>query len=204
MQRTILVLFAHPSIHRSEANAPLLQLARQLDGVTVVDLYAEYPTFEIDIDREQHRLRQHDVVIFMHPLYWYSTPAILKEWQDLVLEHGFAYGAGGTALKGKLFLSVTTAGAAQQAYTAEGFNHFSLRELLRPLEQTAEICGMHYLPPFVLYGARTATDENRLQPHLAHWRQLLESLRSRSLDIEQARTADSLNDVLTLGGEGAQ
>jgi glutathione-regulated potassium-efflux system ancillary protein KefG len=39
----------------------------------------------------------------MHLLYWYSTPAILKEWQDLVLEHVFAYGHEGTKLHGKIF-----------------------------------------------------------------------------------------------------
>lgn len=201
MPRNILILFAHPSLHRSEANAPLLATARQVDGVSVIDLYAEYPNFAIDIDKEQQRLRQHEIVIFMHPLYWYSTPAMLKEWQDLVLEYGFAYGAGGTALKDKIFLSVTTAGANADAYCAEGFNHFSLRELMRPLEQTARICGMHYLPPFVLYGARTAGDENRIQPHLERWQRLLIALRDNTLDLNQAQSAASLNDVLSLSAE---
>ncbi len=91
--RRILVLFAHPALERSEANRPLAEAAQRLDGVTLVDLYAEYPDFGIDVDREQTRLREHDVIIFMYPLYWYSTPALLKEWQDLVLEYGFAYGS---------------------------------------------------------------------------------------------------------------
>ncbi len=88
----VLVLFAHPSQHRSEANKPLFEQAKRIEGVTCVDLYAEYPTFKINIDREQKRLLDHDIIIFQFPLYWYSTPAILKEWQDLVLEYGFAYG----------------------------------------------------------------------------------------------------------------
>ena len=54
-----------------------------MEGVTFVDLYAEYPRFEIDVDREQARLLAHDVIVFQNPLFWYSTPAILKEWQDL-------------------------------------------------------------------------------------------------------------------------
>ena len=98
----ILVLFAHPRVDRSEVNVVLAQAARRVEGVTVVDLYAEYPTFEIDVEREQQRLLAHRVVVFQHPVYWYSCPALLKEWQDLVLEHGFAYGAEGRALEGKI------------------------------------------------------------------------------------------------------
>jgi glutathione-regulated potassium-efflux system ancillary protein KefG len=83
--RRILVLFAHPSLDRSEVNRPMAEAVRDLDGITLVDLYAEYADFQIDIDREQQRLLEHDVIVFQHPLYWYSTPAIMKEWQDLVL-----------------------------------------------------------------------------------------------------------------------
>ena len=145
--------------------------------MTFADLYADYPDFQIDIDREQARLLEHDVIVFMHPLYWYSTPAILKEWQDLVLEHGFAYWAGGAALHGKIFLDALTAGGAEAAYCAEGYNYFSIRELLHPLEQTAALCGMLYLPPFALFEARTAVDEGRDDAHVADWVRVLEALR---------------------------
>jgi len=47
------------------------------------------------------------MIVFHHPFYWYSSPAILKEWQDLVLEYGFAYGHEGTALRGKKSLSAS-------------------------------------------------------------------------------------------------
>jgi putative NADPH-quinone reductase len=196
LARRILVLFAHPSLGRSEANRPLAEAARAVAGVTFVDLYAEYPAFEIDVDREQARLRAHDVICFLHPLYWYSTPAILKEWQDLVLEHGFAYGSAGTALQGKLFFSALTAGGAEAAYCAEGYNHFSIRELLRPLEQTAMLCGMVYLPPFALFGARTAVEEGRIAAHVSAWTRLLEALRDDRLDIARAAALPRLNGDL--------
>ncbi len=171
-------------------------MSREVERVTVVDLYAEYPDFTIDIDREQNRLREHDVIVFMHPLYWYSAPAIFKEWQDLVLEHSFAYGAGGTALKGKLFLNAITAGGGESAYRAEGYNHFTLRELLRPFEQTATICGMHYLAPFALFGARTAREDNRLPEHLDNWRRLLNALVNNSVNVDAAQAAGLINDDL--------
>ncbi len=191
--RRILVLFAHPSLDRSEVNRPLMLATAGVDGVTLVDLYAEYPDFQIDIDREQGRLLVHEVIVFMHPLYWYSTPAILKEWQDLVLEHGFAYGSKGTALHGKIFLSALTAGGGEAAYQAEGYNHFTIRELLHPLEQTASMCGMRYLPPFVLFGARTAVDEARVDAHVADWVSVLTALRDERLDIEAASGLPRLN-----------
>jgi len=195
-KKRVLVLFAHPSLDRSEVNRPMLDAAEAIEGVTVVDLYAEYPNFQIDTDREQQRLVDHDVIIFQHPLYWYSTPAILKEWQDLVLEHDFAYGSNGTALHGKLFFSAITAGGAESAYREKGFNHFSVRELLRPLEQTASLCGMNYLPPYALFASRKIDNYSRIKSHVNDWTRLLESLRDDRLDITAAKKRDLLNSDL--------
>ncbi len=194
--RNILVLLAHPALDRSEANAALIPASRSADGVTLVDLYAEYPDFRIDIDREQQRLRDHDVVIFQHPFYWYSTPSILKEWQDLVLEHGFAYGHGGEALHGKYLMNALTAGGPEDAYQEGGYNHFTLRELLRPFEQTANLCGMHYLAPLALFHSRTAAEEGRLIPHVQLWIKLLRQLRNERLDLDAALHAATINPLL--------
>ncbi len=194
MSNKILVLFAHPSQHRSEANRPLVSATAALDGVTVVDLYAEYPDFYIDIDREQQRLREHDIVIFMFPLYWYSTPSILKEWQDLVLEYGFAYGHDGTELHGKLLLCAITAGGLEDAYRHHGYNHYSIRELLRPIEQTATLCGMTYLPPYALFGSRTALEDGRVQAHVDCWTRIVEDLVAGHCDIATMVEADKLNE----------
>ncbi|MBV2122746.1 MAG: NAD(P)H-dependent oxidoreductase [Candidatus Thiodiazotropha sp. (ex Ctena orbiculata)] len=194
--KRILILLAHPSLERSEVNRPLAEAAAAIEGITLIDLYAEYPDFQIDIDREQQRLLEHDVIIFQHPLYWYSTPAILKEWQDLVLEHDFAYGSKGTALHGKLFFNALSAGGSEAAYRAEGYNHFTIRELLQPMEQMASLCGMRYLPPFALFGARTAVDEGRIGQHIDTWIELLKALRDRKLDIETAQKLAGLNSDL--------
>lgn len=194
--RRILVLLAHPSLGRSEVNRPMADAVRGVDGITLVDLYGEYPSFQIDIDREQKRLLAHDVVVFQHPLYWYSTPAILKEWQDLVLEHGFAYGSDGTALHGKILFNALTAGGLEAAYRSEGYNHFTIRELLHPIEQTAALCGMIYLPPFALFGARTAIDEGRVEQHIDAWVCMLEALRDERLDIIEAQGRPQLGSDL--------
>ncbi len=164
-----------------------------------MDLYAEYPAFEINVDREQARLLSHEVICFMHPLYWYSTTAILKEWQDLVLEHGFAYGVGAGALHGKLFFSALTAGGPEAAYGAAGYNHFTIRELLCLLEQMARLCGMAYLPPFALFGVRSAVERGRVPGHVDDWMRVLVALREDRFDVAATRSRSTLNaDLATL------
>lgn len=97
----ILLLYAHPESQDSVANRVLLQPAHQLAHVTVHDLHAHYPDFFLDIHYEQQLLREHQVIVFQHPLYTYSCPALLKEWFNRVLSRGFANGIGGNALAGK-------------------------------------------------------------------------------------------------------
>lgn len=199
----VLLLFAHPSLDRSEVNVDLLKASRNLEGVTVVDLYAEYPDYRIDIEREQQRLRDHDALVFMFPLYWYSTPALLKEWQDLVLEYGFAYGAEGNALRDKLFMCAITAGGSESAYRSEGYNHFTLRQLLTPLEQTANLVGMRFLPPYALFGSRTALEEDRIKEHVSDWVKVLTALRDGTLNLQRASELPKLKDDIAsvLGGQ---
>ncbi|MCP4874112.1 MAG: flavodoxin family protein [Gammaproteobacteria bacterium] len=201
MPNKILILFAHPSQHRSEVNLPLIETSKTIEDVTVIDLYAEYPDYCIDIEREQQLLREHDIIVFMFPLYWYSTPSILKEWQDLVLEYGFAYGHDGTELHGKKLLCAITAGGSETAYKTHGYNHYTIRQLLRPIEQTATLCGMLYLPPYALFGSRTALEDGKVVQHLENWKGILDCLRHNRIDVERAETAEKLNECVkqTLG-----
>jgi len=73
----ILVLFAHPALDKSRVNRVLIEGLHDLEGVTLHDLYEAYPDFGIDVAREQGLLLEHDLIVFQHPMFWYSTPAIL-------------------------------------------------------------------------------------------------------------------------------
>lgn len=188
----ILVLFAHPAFHKSRVQAALVAAARAVEGVTFHDLYERYYDFQIDVEHEQRLLAAHDLIVFQHPLYWYSSPALLKEWQDLVLEYGFAYGEGGTALHGKRVLSVLSAGGAEEAYGPEGYNFFTLRQLLTPFEQTARLCGMEYLPPFVVHGSHALPPEE-LSRQAADYGRTLRRLRDGDFDLEAARARQRIN-----------
>ena len=182
----VLLYYAHPGHIHSKANKALFDAARSVADISCVDLYAEYPRFDINIDREQARLLDHDVYIFQHPLFWYSVPALIKEWIDLVLEHGFAYGADGDRLAGKVMMQAVTAAGPEDAYTDAGYQHFPLRTFLTPMEQTANLCKMRYAPPYVLYSALRAPDKGALQPHVDGYVRMLEAVRDDTYDFDRA------------------
>lgn len=179
----VLLTLAHPALERSRANRALAKAVKALNGVTFHDLYETYPDFAIDIEAEQDKLLVHEVIALQFPLYWYATPALLKEWFDLVWLHGFAYGLDGNALAGKrMFVACTTGGAAK-AYHAHGYNRFSMDDFLRPLEQTAYLCGMVWETPFVVHGAAVKNDAE-LKEEALRYRARIASLITTRADAE--------------------
>ena len=177
----LLLVLAHPAMERSRANLAMIEAVRDAPGVTLVDLYETYPDFVIDVRAEQKRLVSHDAIAIQFPLYWYSTPALLKEWFDLVWLHGFAYGRGGTALRGKRLFAACSTGADEAAYHPAGANRFTIEEFLRPLEQTAALCGMQWLEPFVLHAAAAKTQADMDRETRAYRARVLELARGGSL-----------------------
>lgn len=192
----ILIQFAHPALHKSKVNRAMIEAVRHLPGVTFRDLYEIYPDLVIDVKHEQQLLRLHDLVLFQHPFYWYSAPSILKEWCDLVLEWGFAYGDGGDELRGKAWMHALTTGGPEQAYDPKGYNRFTVRQLLSPWDQTAHLCGMHFLAPYIEYGV-LGLDSNEQIPRLAQrYKTLIETLRDTSMPWAQLTTGESISERL--------
>lgn len=190
--KKILIVFAHPAFTRSNINATLRKAVEGLEHVTFHDLYSRYPNFLIDVEYEQGLCEAHDVIIFQHPFYWYSTPAIIKEWLDLVLEHGWAYGTRGIALQGKLFFHAFSAGD-QATYLKDGNNPFSLEHLLSPFCATAKLCKMVWLPPFAVLGAHRGMPREVVNSHAENYRRLIIALRDDRLDLEKAQSCKHIN-----------
>jgi glutathione-regulated potassium-efflux system ancillary protein KefG len=196
MMKRILILFGHPAFKRSIINAALRKAVENLEGITFHDLYASYPDFLIDVPHEQHLCESHDIIVFQHPFYWYSTPAIIKEWFDLVLEHAWAYGAAGAAMAGKITFQALTAGGDLNDYQSTGLNLFTIRELTTPYRATANLCGMEWLPPFAVLGIHRGLSEEECTRHAEDYRKTLIALRDNRLDIAQARNYELLNQEL--------
>ena len=162
----ILLLAAHPELGQSHITATLLDAARACAKaqIEVRDLYRLYPDYAIDIAAEQQSLEQARLVVLLHPLHWYSMPALQKLWIDEVLRFGWAYGPGGEALAGKDLWLVTSTGGTAEAYSAAGHHGHPLEDFLLPYERTAHLCGMRFLPPLVLHGAHRVSEPD-LEAH---------------------------------------
>lgn len=164
----VLVLLAHPDLRHSRVNRRLraacegAREALQARGVTLDlrDLYALYPDYAIDSAAEQAAAARADLIVWLHPIQWYAMPALMKLWLDEVLTVGWAYGRRGSegrALAGKDLWLVASTGASEASYHPGGYNRHFFDAFLPPYEQTAALCGMRFLPPLVLHGARVAT-----------------------------------------------
>lgn len=173
----IVVIAAHPQLDQSRATRTLMEAAARLDParVNVRDLYALYPDYFIDVKAEQAALRQAHLVVWLHPVHWYSMPPLMKLWLDEVFSFGWAYGPGGRALAGKdLWLAAST-GGPQSSYRPDGYNRYFFDAFLHPHEQTAALCGMRWLPPYVLHGAHhvqtqaLAEHAQLFAQRLTHW-----------------------------------
>lgn len=193
----ILVLFAHPALETSRVHSQLIRQIPIQQNITFHDLYEIYPDFHIDIDREQQLLLSHDIIILQHPLYWYSVPPIIKQWLDLVLEHGWAYGATGTALAGKVMMQAITSGGSFDSYNAAGKHKQTLPEYLAAFENTARICNMNYWPPFVVHGTHRISDTD-IQLHATQYKQMLLALAADRISAAEREGCFYLNDLFPI------
>lgn len=194
----ILINFAHPAKGNSKINMALRKAVENIDGVYMNDLYSNYPDFLIDVEKEQKLCEENDIIIFQHPLYWYSTPSIIKEWFDLVLEHGWAYGSKGNALKDKFIFQALSAGGDEDTYHESGFNKHTIRELTSPLSAAANLCKMNYLPPFCVFGVHRGLSEDKMEFFTSEYKKAILALRDGKIDMEKLKNSQYFNKNLDL------
>lgn len=181
MQKTLIIL-AHPNMSESRLNKALIHAIKNEENVTVHDIYATYGSADkIDVKKEQELLLAHDRIIFQFPLFWFSTPGLLKDWQDKVLEYGFAYGSEGSKLAGKAFKNVVTIGSPEYAYQSGSYVQASISEILKPLQSMAIFTQMVYTQPFTVHRALKITDEELSEKGMEYKNILLEDDWSTSL-----------------------
>ena len=85
-----------------------------------------------------------------------------------------------------------SAGGREAAYQRDGYKRFTVRELLAPVEATANLCHMHFLPPFVVHGTHRLTTPE-IERHAADYRRTIEALRDGRLDLAAARDHPRIN-----------
>jgi glutathione-regulated potassium-efflux system ancillary protein KefG len=189
----ILLIVAHPALEKSRNNIRMLKAASSLENVVIRDLYELYPRFSINTRKEQEYLEQSDIIVLQHPFYWYNVPALLKQYFDMVFTNGWAYGSKGNNLHGKIMFNSFTTSGSRESYQADKHNRFPMASYLIPFNQMAHVCGMTYLPPYVLH------DSGKVNPaeaaaHSKNFKVLLQSLRDPGRNIQAACEMEYLND----------
>lgn len=175
----ICLLYAHPYPDRSRANRALLSAVVDLPGLEVRPLYDWYPDFAIDVEAEQRALSRAKIIVLQHPFYWYGVPGLLKHWFDKVLQLGWAYGTPDKALQGKTCLWVSTTGAPETGYAADGMHRLPFEQFVPAIEQTARFCGMEWAEPLTVFGA-PRIEAAELTEYCVRYRERLETLSARA------------------------
>jgi putative NADPH-quinone reductase len=196
MSKKTLVILAHPNLAESQINAAWRSRLEEASGpITIRNIYELYPDWNIDVAAEQALLDSHERIFLQFPVYWYSTPPLLKKWLDEVLAYGWAYGPGGDHLAHKEIGLVVSTGSPESAYQTAGRVGHTLVELLRPLEQTVRFVGARYLPLFALQGANRLIPADRLErsanDYLEHVRATYEPPERRSLLLRERVKPDN-------------
>ncbi|KRS15016.1 NAD(P)H-dependent oxidoreductase [Roseovarius indicus] len=163
-------------------------------------------TIAPDIRAELDKLLWCDTLVLNFPIFWFSTPAILKGWIDRVFVSGAVYGGRAFYDKGRLrgrraMVSVSLGGRTNMF--GPGAVHGPLEDMLRPLLRgTLYYAGFDVVTPFVAHhvpyiddAARAALLEE-LDAHVARF-DSLETLSFPSLDDFD----DQMNPIAA--GQGA-
>ena len=145
-----LIIFAHTFWKDSKVNRALLEELKNNKNVNVHNLSVIYPDGKINsIESEVSLLKETDNIIFQFPLFWFSMPSLLKEWQDLVLTD-ILHGSDSKALENKTFKIITTAGGEKSFYDSLDFN---ISEILSPINLSFKHLGLKVKEPFCIYEA---------------------------------------------------
>lgn len=136
-------------------------------------------TLTADINAEIDKITWADHILFQFPLWWFSTPAILKGWLDRVLVKGFAYDAGKVfnegLLKGKTASLVTSTQSPESAYQTNGLHQATIDTFLHHIHHTLRFVGIETRTPFVTYGAfnlDAVTEENIVNEYVEYLKKL--------------------------------
>lgn len=140
-----LLVVGHPYLMKdSKANQAIVEgLCQQIPDLDCVCLAQEYPDYQINIVKEQNRLRHADYLILQFPIFWYGIPSDLKRWLEEVFQFGFSHGIEkgvGPLVGKKLLLSFTTS-IKKEALIQEQ----DLEELIYTLKALAAFTQMDYL-----------------------------------------------------------
>lgn len=177
MEKTLIIV-THPNLTKSKINKRWIEeLHKYPENIIVHDIHSTYPSWGIDVKREQELLELADKVILQFPFYWFNCPPLLKKWIDEVLSHGWAYGKdSGYKLEGKKFALAVSAGIKEEDYKATGRYDYTLEELTRPFETTFKYVKADYSPLYAFYGEEHNPTAEEIESNAKNYITFIENL----------------------------
>lgn len=160
-----LLLFAHTFWQDSKVNKSLLEAVKSLDNITIHNLSTTYQDGKINVETEIALLEKADKIVLQFPLFWFSTPALIKEWQDRVLTV-ILYGENPKLLEGKTLTIIVTAGGNESSY--DGHHGYTIDSLLSPIKHAFAYSNMEIKEIFCIFAANA--DNLPLQEYLARFK----------------------------------
>lgn len=173
-----LIMVIHPTMETSVINKRWVEVLNQFpERYTVYELYKAYPDGKFDVEKEQKLIEAYDRIIFQFPLYWFSSPPLLKKWFDEVLLYGWAYGSSsGFKMQGKNIALAISAGVNHKDFSASGRYKYTMKELLRPFELTFDYVKANYCEPFVYYGLEQDPSSEHVEASIPLYLDYIEKL----------------------------
>lgn len=122
-----------------------------------------------DVLEEQAKVARSDALAFIHPVWWWGQPAILKGWLDRVFSVGFAYRVGkpGTEklLKHQKVLILSTTGGSEVSYKTSG-----IEDVIKKLDEATftHVCGIQHVEHVFLYSVGRDPEARKRYLELAY------------------------------------
>jgi NAD(P)H dehydrogenase (quinone) len=128
--------------------------------------------FSPEITREQERVKDADLFVFVYPLWWGGMPAIMKGWFDRVMANGFAYVDGrrfdSGLFKGKHAVIALTTGGTRERFSDDGVYGPIEGVLFAHKRTMLEYLGLTVLQNFVAYASPRVSMKER-EEYLVDW-----------------------------------
>lgn len=175
-----LIVYAHPnpqSFNHAIKERVESKLKKEKKKYSVRDLYAmawnpvlggadlevlRGGTTPDDIKSEQKYIQESETLIFIHPIWWFGMPAVLKGYIDRVFSHGFAYVIGPNGVKGMLadkkVVILNTTGGTEAHYQTYGLKD-AVTKIFR--DGTYELCAMKVARHKFFYAVPAVSPEAR-------------------------------------------
>ena len=178
----VLVVSGHRDLENSFANKKILEYLWEDLPEAEFEYLHKYINKDFDIEEQQKKLFEADIIVLQFPIFWYTMPSIMQKWFEDVFVYGFAYWSAWHKLKWKKLIVSFTTWDSDETYVLWAEQWYPSEMFLISLQRIAAKCWLEWswvfhtwwINPFVEWEKRQELDENIRK----HSEKLLEKIKS--------------------------